>query len=78
MAGAGFSFDLGNIFNGLIGHPKDTLAAQQGQIGAAEAYANAQIEIAKTQSAADAERNKVITSVATILVVGLVIYAIVH
>ncbi len=63
------SFDLGGLFSDLIGHPKEAQAYANGQIGVADAYADAQTQMAAFQSQAATERNRVIMIVAVLLII---------
>lgn len=59
MASAGaVNIDLGNFLSGVFGHPKQEAAAQVGTV----AQANAAIEIAKINAAAEANKKPIFTT----------------
>lgn len=65
-----FTFDLGNLLNGAIGHPQEAAANASGQV----AQANAAVQIANAQANVATQWQNALLIIAALALVGFILW----
>ena len=71
-----FTFDLGNIFGDLVGHPQEAAATANAQAAATQAQADAAVEVAGIQAQVTANWQTALLILGAIALVAFIIWII--